>query len=250
MKKCTFKKLLGIGLICLTILGVAIIYVFDPFIEQVQRYPSYLGMETGYLSINPDTILDSIDNGKSNVFETELSTPQSPIFQKDFSWQQSDYTRIIYSLNDFVWKDSLDDWNLYSMKFINDCDDNLGGFEYGEFYYFKTILHRSGRINYAGRGFEVTPQYGDVAWGSGPNYPHPIPGWKSVKLNKIKVFAEDALRIADENGGREARLSVQNECRIHLNQWGDTGWELYIFRNDGGGDVFSVEINPMSGTIK
>jgi hypothetical protein len=151
------------------------------------------------------------------------------------------------ALNKYVWNDTLDDWKVYTLQFDTECDENPTGFEFAHFYYYKTIFIH-GQAIYAGRGFEVNPKYGYVEWGSGPNYPHPILGWKSVKRNKIEITAEQALKLAEESGGRLARLSVQNKCSIGVNIFGDTGWQIYI-NDDGVGWLYHAEINPFTGAI-
>jgi hypothetical protein len=237
-------------MICLVTLGIVIIYVFDPFIEQVQRYPSYLGIDTGYYKIDPERILTSLDSGEKKVFAPEATSPDDPIFEKYFSWRQSDFTKITTALHEFVWDEGLDGWKLYYMDFSTPCHDNLSGFELSEFYFFKTIFHKNGQISYAGRGFLVTPQYGDVEWGSGPNYPHPILGWKSVNINKVKITAEEALAIAEQNGGKEARLLSNNQCKVTAQLSGYSGWEIFIYSYGTGSSIFRMVIDPSTGKIK
>ena len=250
MGKNTFKRVVKVVAICLIIVGAVIIYVFDPFIEGVQRYPSHLGFERGYFKIDPETILISLDNGDTRVFTPETTSPEDPIFEKYFSWQQSDYTKITAALHEFVWDESLNDWKLYYMHFNTPCHDNLSGFELGEYYYFKTIFHKNGKVGYAGRGLLVTPQYGDVEWGSGPNYPHPIIGWKSVNLDQVKITAEDALRIAEENGGKVARLAVKDDCTIRIRLSGErVGWRVTISENSTGSTIFTIKIDPNTGRL-
>src|SRR5574341_496161 len=246
----TFKRAIRVFTICLVSLGMVIIYVFDPFIESVQRYPSGIGHETGYYKIDPQTILKSLDNGETKVFAPETASPEDPIFDKYFSWRQADYTKVTAALHEFVWNEGLNDWKLYNMYFGTPCHDNLSGFELGKYYYFKTIFHKNGQVDYAGRGFLITPQYGDVEWGTGPNYPHPILGWKSVNLNKVKITAEEALTIAEQNGGKEARLYVKNECNITAQLSGNSGWRIFVYRNDTGSSIFRLEIDPSTGEIE
>ena len=132
MLKNIFKWVVRGFTICLVILGIVIIYVFDPFIEGVQHYPSHLGLERGYYTIDPEAILTSLDRVETQVFTPEISSPENPIFEKYFSWRQSDYTKITAALHQFVWGEGLNDWKLYNMYFGTPCHDNLGGFELGK----------------------------------------------------------------------------------------------------------------------
>jgi len=55
-----------------------------------------------------------------------------------------------------------------------------------------------------------------VEWGGETNLPHPIFGQKGFDLSKFKISADDALRIAEENGGAKFRSDYNNECNIQL----------------------------------
>jgi len=236
----------------LVLLSVLYIYIFDPFTELTLDTPTGMGdfRDRGYYKINPEMILSDLESGKTEVYEVEIATPQSPLFDEPISWHQSDYLRISNSLQEFVWHESLDDWSLYYMDFSTICHDRLSGFGFGEFYYFKTSFLDNGKIRYIARGLQITPQYGDVAWGGRISFPRSLSGWKSIDLSDIKIVAEQALKIAEYNGGKTARLSVHNECKIDVRLSGYTGWEVVMYEIDTGSPIFRMEIDPYSGEIK
>ncbi|MCI0552597.1 MAG: hypothetical protein L0287_16725, partial [Anaerolineae bacterium] len=63
----------------------------------------------------------------------------------------------------------------------------------------------------------IYPMAGEGEWGGGWKYPYSVFGkWKYFDLARLTVHLEDALQIAEDNGGRLARLSVNNLCRINL----------------------------------
>lgn len=226
-------------------------YVFDPFEDQVVRYPMYVTdfRDTGSYKINPETILEALHHGEINVFTPESATPEAPISDKPILWNQSDYQEIASALHQVVWKESLDGWSVYGMVFKTSCQENPSGFTYGDITYFKSIF-MDGRILYSAREIEIAPLYSDVTWGGGTNYPHPILGWKSVDLIKIKVNAEDALRIAEENGGKAARESVENQCRISIGLSGGSGWKVaYAGNSSSPLYLYKIEIDPYTGQI-
>lgn len=246
------KSILIIAVTFIAILGISYIYIFDPFIELVLDTPTGMGdfRDKGYYKINPKTILSSLDDGKINVFDVEIATPESPIFEEPISWRQSDYMKVASALHQFVWNEALDDWSLYYMNFSTTCHDNLDGFGLGDFYYFKTILRDDGKIRYTVRGLQITPQYGDTTWGGRITFPRSLSGWKRVNLVGIKFTAEDALQIADKNGGMDARLAVQNQCKIDVGLSGYTDWEVNIYDYKNGTSIFRMEIDPYTGEIK
>lgn len=255
MSKNWKRKLLAVVAILLVILGVVYVYIFDPFIEQVRFSPVGLSdfrENTGDYKINPKRILVSLDNGESDaLFIPWTATPSVPIFDEPISWQQSDDLKITNALHQFVWKETSEDWSLYYMDFITGCQDSPNGFSLGDFYYFKTIFLTNGKIRYTARELQITPQYGTVTWGDGANFPRSLLGWERVDVDRIAISAEDALRIADENGGRDARLSVQNNCTIQVRLAGyDAGWKVRINENTTASVIFRMEVDPYTGKIK
>ena len=138
------------------------------------------------------------------------------------------------------------------MDFITACHDNPSGLSIGDFYYFKTTIRSNGRLRYAARELIISPQYGHVIWGDGTYFPYPLPsGWKSVYLEELNITAENALRIADKNGGELVRLSVQNNCNIQVRISGyDPYWRVRITRYDNASEIFEIRIDPYSGNIE
>jgi hypothetical protein len=251
MKKAIKRK--WITLIAALLVTVGIIYVYNP-ITGDSGWPSGLSShyrDTGLYRINPATILTSLEKGDTDVF---LPDPRSVddrydgplLYNESIEWNQSDNLKIVRALNNFVWKDRFDDWNLFIMAFNVDCQDNLNGLPGGAFQYFKTIFEK-GKIVYTWRQVEITPEYSFVAWGGNAEFAHLLLGWKSIDLNRLKVMAEDAIRIAEERGGREARLKLQNQCNIHLLLMPEhyRGWKVdYGYSSD-----FEIFIDPYTGEV-
>lgn len=204
-----------------------------------------------FFAINPESILVALDRGEKDVFTPEIATPEAPIFKKTVEWHQADYLKIASALNQFVWNQNLEGWSLYYMDFNVACHDNPNGFELAEIAYFKTIPYDVVRKEYTVHAFQIAPQYGYVITSGGANFPQPLfEKWKSVNLNNLKVPAEDALKIADENGGRSARLSLQNQCTINMRLSGNAGWNVFIYANDTGSSIFRMEVDAYTGKTK
>ena len=136
------------------------------------------------------------------------------------------------------------------MHFSQDCQDDPTGFREADFYYFRTAFHNNGKIRYTTQNFFIAPEYGEVIWAGGANFPHPFIGWKNIRLSQIQITAENALAIAEENGGKETRQLVDNECRIHVRLAGDGAWQIVIYQNDTGSSLFRIVIDPETGDIK
>jgi hypothetical protein len=234
------------------LITLAIIAVFNPLEDQIRRYPN--GdlsdfNDTSYYKINPETIMRSLDRGETGVFLPELATPQAPKVEAPFTWHQSDYLRIATALYQFVWKETANGWNVYFIQFETSCQDYSMGFGLADFYYFKTIF-MNGQIEYAAREIRITPESGEVSVGEDANFPHPLVGWRSINLGTLKLSADDALQVAEQNGGKEFRSNARNDCRIHVNlnpNVDRADWLVFYSVSDG--SIFEVYIDPYSGGV-
>lgn len=238
--------------IFLTLLGISYAYVFDPFLEEARFFPVGIGdfRDRSSYQIDPNTIIAALDAGKTDVF-TPVDSFQPAAAPNGFvSWQQDDFLKVARSLHQTVWAEPLTGWRLYSMHFSSACQDDPRGFTEGDFYYFKTTFRDNGKIRYTTQDFFIFPQHGQATWGGGSNFPHPLFGWQNIRLGRIQITAEDALTIAEENGGRESRLLVNNKCSIHVALSGNNTWQVYIYNDDTSALIFRMEIDPETGEIK
>lgn len=206
----------------------------------------------GYFQINPETLLSSLDEGKTDVFLPELrdmeevGAPSPAMYNAPIPWRQADYIMIFNALNQFVWEDTLEDWSVYEMSFSANCQENFVGFVEGSIVYYKDTLV-NGQKKYTTRHFTIVPEYLSAGWGGGKNFPHPlfIFDWKRIDIDDIKIRAEDALKTAEDNGGRDARVKINNKCYISVwmlpTNW--RGWWVRI------GNNFEVYIDSFTGEI-
>jgi len=68
-------------------------------------------------------------------------------------------------------------------------------------------------------------------------------------LSRLKITADDALKIADDNGGKSFRLASANQCQISmiLAPDSDTGWDIGF--DDNHGRNFNIHIDPYTGKV-
>ena len=236
----------------LTLLGIAYIYVFDPFLGEARYFPVGIGdfRDRSSYQIDPTAIIAALDSGATDVFTLVDSSQPTVIPHGSVSWQQADFRKVARALNQKVWSEPLSGWRLYSMHFSSACQDDPRGFTEGDFYYFKTTFRDNGRIRFTTQDFFISLPHGQVTWAGGSNLPHPLFGWKNIRLGRIQITAEDALTIAEENGGMESRLLVDNKCSIHVALSGDNVWRVYTYSDDTNALIFRMEINPSSGRIE
>lgn len=228
------------------------VYIINPtFSDQTRESPNGLSdyFETRYFEIDPRTILESLDRRNVDVFLPLTATPDA--FDKLYSvpppWKQSDYLNISNALHRFVWNEDIDDWLIESMSFYGDCRYDPLGFDLFKITYFKDI----GTQQYAAHEIDLFSLYGGAAVGGGTNFPKPLFGWKSIDPERLNITAEDALRIAEDNGGKETRLSYKNECEISvLISSRRQIWMVGYYPDNTIGPIFEITINPFTGEFK
>jgi hypothetical protein len=248
-------KLILITMIIITSLVLAVSISSGLLDEQINHYPTGTSAlsNTGDFVIDSNTILDSLDRAETQVFKPAIATPEvytSPDRDIIYSWSQSDYWKIAGALHQYVWNEPIEDWQLYRMYYYTDCADELSGFAIGDFVVFKGVVDQW-KIRYAAHEIVILPLVNSASWGENSNFARPLLGWKSIDLGTLKVTADDALRIAEENGGRTARLGVGNECRIHLllRSDVDNGWSVK-YANNNELPIFEMHIDPYTGEYK
>jgi hypothetical protein len=221
--------------------------------EQAVLYPSNSSYsDGGSYMFDPGTILLDLDRGETDIFtpipskENMVNTP-FPVGLH--LWSQSDYLNLAGALHQFAWTESMKGWHIYSMYFFRNCQDNSAGFDSGEITYFKAI---DGPFSYATRVIDIYPAENEVSWSGDAKFPRPLLGWQRINLAGLKVTADDALQIAEKNGGEKFRLKVKNICAVDVflnpNPSSDDNWIVYY--NDPGRFTFEIHIDPYSGEYK
>jgi len=244
------RRAIVVAAIFLVFLVIGYVYVFDPG-EYERQLPVGINdfRDKNSYRIDAETILNSIDQGELEVF-TSKGVNQQTLPDKTASWGQEDFIKVARALNQFVWEEPLSGWRLYSMHFSLDCKDNPTGFSEADFYYFKTTFRENGKIRYTTQNFFISPEYGEVIWAGGSTFPHPLIGWENIRLRQVQITAEDALAIAEMNGGKETRQLADNKCKIHVGLDGDKTWQILIYQNDTGSSLFRMAIDSESGNIE
>ena len=245
---------------CVTLPVIGYVYQGPFFRESWVRerpYGLYDMNKMGTFSMDPKTILSSLERGDSDVFvagKTGTDMDEvggyhyGPILYTDtISWTQADHWTVAIALNEFVWKDTLNQWNLFYMKFSAPCEQDIDGLKGSEFRFFRAKWNM-GKLSYLWRGISLTPEYRDGIWAEDENHNPPLTGWKKIDLERLTITAENALKLAEESGGREYRSEVQNQCIIFVsmmpNNW--NGWWIHYW---AGASWFDVYVDPMTGAV-
>ena len=207
-----------------------------------------------YYLIKPAELIQSLINGNLDAFTQVERRPTLPptADQVQVAWRQEDYLYIAEALHEYVWAETLDDWQLHKMDFRLGCDDVETGFQNGRFEYFRVVGtgEEEARIT---RSMDIDPRGNFVnAWES--EYRPNLMDWVPIDVANLQISVDDALQIAETNGGQRQRSSVDNSCEIALALSPDTSisgdWEIFYRRIDDGSLLLHLRVDPDTGEVE
>lgn len=209
---------------------------------------------TGYYKIYPETINDKLNRGEFDVFApaSEDMFYRDESYYPEIHWSQSDYLRIVDAASREIWHEPLDltKWSVLSLFLQQDCVDNPQGFYDFDIVYFQNSKIGIWDRQYQARHIEVISWRGFVFWGEDTFSDALLPSWGSAKLGEFQVKADDALFIAESNGGATMRQHANGYCLIttslnnypYANGYSNDNWRVNYGIRD-----FYIWINPLSG---
>ena len=203
--------------------------------------------------IDPDTLLERLEQGKTDIFTpltaTQAAVPSTP--GPPVRWSQADYERIVQALFRIVFQESLENWKLVDIVLDVDCANvDRGTYTDAQFRFFK-IIHTRQEESKIERNILILPLKRLVSWDDQEWYPK-VTDWTPLNLAQFKISAEEALQIAEKNGGSEARGAVENACTITTAAGlvRLKGWNTFYTPSDNNlKTLFDVDIDPVSGEI-
>ena len=205
-----------------------------------------------YYVFEPKTLLDSLQNANTNTFTLVDKRPEFlPVNQQlPFPWHQADYFNIATTLYNSIGK-PLQDWQLNNMDFRSHCNKIDEGFQNGRFEFF-TVVKENESESRLSRFVDIDTR-GNFVHVNETKYDPNIENWAVVDLEKLKISAEQAFQIAEQNGGKEIRESVNNDCAVSLVLAPDNarykGWAV-IYTQDSGTPIFHIQVDPYTGEIR
>jgi hypothetical protein len=201
-----------------------------------------------YYSISLDSILQSIAEGRQDIFVPIDTEPEAfdSSAQEWIIWRQADFLQMAEALYRHIWNEPLDEWRMNFLSFGLPCNGTGKGFWTASFSFFKEIKTVSG-ISHIERQIDIYPgrklinvwkfSYEPCLLGS---------SWNTVESSKTKNSADDALLIAEQSGGTEKRMTVKNACEVSVmlspNSVNYHGWEVMYSLS-----IYSLSIDPRTG---
>jgi hypothetical protein len=208
-----------------------------------------------YYSVDPDTILESLTQGNTDVFTPLAATPEGelPVPQRLVYWSEEDFFLVAKTIHEQSWGESLGDQNLYRILFRTDCAiAERGIFSEAEIDSFKIIQTEGEEETRIEHWINIMPSIDlvytvEVAYQPNVNYK------ELIELSLYQVTASEALQIAENSGGSTIRAEVGNDCEISVLTpgSGDRGWRiLYQNKTDRYYLLFEIAIDPETGDYK
>ncbi|HCR54011.1 MAG TPA: hypothetical protein DIW27_06310 [Cytophagales bacterium] len=198
-----------------------------------------------HCQFNPSTILESIESGDRNRFTlVENTVASSQTFNTYARWNQQDYFVIANAIHDLLDGTSSKNWEIEDMSFNLKCSDVEFGAQGANITFLKEGITFSGPSSIE-RQITIIPGEGAVdVWEF--SY-QSFRGSEAININTIAFFAEDILKIAEDNGALEERDKVNNECEISMilsPKLNHQVWEVNYFPG-----VYSLSIDAQTGDI-
>ncbi len=202
---------------------------------------------TGTYGMDPNLALTAIEEHSSIPFLAEEAILPPINSGTRTNWTQKEYSQAAQEFFTFVWKETLNrDWSIHKMSFFTDCRERPAGFSQSTFIYYQLIFQQ-GKLQYKGRAITISPAEGKVSWGGDSVFPRPILGRTMVDLDTLKITADQALEIAEQNGGAMKRQSLQNECNLRL--YFDGNWKVVYADKATGLSMLEIDVDPYTGKI-
>ena len=217
--------------------------------------------EAGTYGFDSQTILSSLKSGNNDVF-TQLSPSrlEGPISQP-VHWTQADYYRVANAFMEMRWQEQLSQWNLDGLYFEANCDDAPFGPQLITFFIFRKGVFD--KYYYDAR-LDIKAEQNLLTWTKmeDENIPYLFEKERR-KLNwaQIKIPADQALQIIEDEGGEKARLRIKEDsldqnCHITswLNRWatfGDsTEWDIGYWTSSKSTGYISAFVNMETGKVR
>jgi hypothetical protein len=163
-------------------------------------------------------------------------------------WTVADYFYVADELYQHAQNDTLDGWMLKTMNFRSNCSDIEKGFQTAGFNFFKSVPTQTGSsrveiILYVDPAENIALVF-DVV------YTPELNEWKHIDPSQVKIDAHGALLIAEENGGKDFRTSVNNQCYVLATNDAEGKYEGWHVGYSSGNEWFDIVIDPSTGEYR
>lgn len=208
------KKILFITLIAVGIWFALFCWLFLYLLKEIglqETGETVIWRDGGVYAINSQTLLQDIHQGHKNIFEFlpdgELIVSPDPGLPPAH-WTSKDYFLIADQFNEVVSDDPLNAWQFHNVSFSMDCKDFSYGLQQAIFY---VVQYKSPNTRIE-RSIWIYPLHDRIEWRE-TAYEDEY-SYESFELSQIIISPEEAMEIAENQGGRKFRVSENDNCRI------------------------------------
>jgi hypothetical protein len=187
-------------------------------------------------SIDSNSILVQLNRSEINydsVFILEPgSVSNSPLFGRtNVKWELDDYYSIAQAVHHFEWGDNLSDWDLVDEVVYYDCTGIEDG-AVGIFYRYSKVMGNSYYLS----SMTINPN-SNILRTRHTEYSLRISEWDIIDVERT-LTADEALKIAEESGGKDECINENNLCSIEVfYDWSPSHnlmWAIRYDSNDSG----------------
>jgi hypothetical protein len=202
-------------------------------------------------TIDWDTILQDLKAGKTDVFVLQEDYPDIR-YGEPVEWSSEDYFFIAKVFHEWTSGETLDNWQLNGLLFSWDCEIFDKGPQNAYIRYIKVEKVRERKSRFLSE-VRINPRDKDFFGGQTEHYPRKN-RWKVIDTTKA-ITVDEALNIAERNGGSQFRESLNHECNITVSYFPDSslsydGWDVHYFDDIWGDKGYTIHIDPMTGEVE
>jgi len=232
-------------------LGIIYLWISVEYYAQGGGKERIVSDEEGVYAIDSQTLLQDLRSNNTNVFEylpngNLITSPETDL--PPVHWTEADYLFIADHFNQYVSNDSLENWEYYSIAYGMDCDDFTYCPQWATFRIVKYIFSNDNKVRLE-RHLYIYPDEKRIGWAE-TGY-ESVFSHSSFKREQVKVSLEEALKIAEKQGGKNFRLSENNECKIFsdivITGNRDGNWQVQYKSTD---NQFVIDINKETGEYR
>lgn len=169
------------------------------------------------------------------------------------TWSQREFETIRLSFIEQVLRDAPERWEMAHMTFRLDCRDVGVGKQVGVFLMFRNsgdFLHKA-RVE---RHLGVFPQDRVITYWEVLEEVPELQPLTAIDMKRVKISADQALQIAERNGGSAKRGEVRDDCGIdvYMLGWQGNQWrvEYTYLLSAKRSETFRVIVDAETGKVK
>lgn len=188
----------------------------------------------------PQLLLSQIDNGDYATSFSQDDTykiPDNEIYS--ISWSSEELYKIVEAFLEYSNNGKLTEWNIVEVVIYQHCEKVQNGFN-NLFIKLSRETKKEGRNSVLEKNIEISPSYGYLEEYETSYFDY-LGTENRIRLDTINETPELALRIAEDNGGRQIREQINDECEygVFSQQKFNKGWNVILFDKDHPTGIFT-----------